>query len=133
MDMQDGPDDQVSYEIIIKRWVHSQPKARYAMFNMAFSLITMTLAISYVIINLVKPNYHTIFSWRYIYSWGVMILYYSNISIITSWERYVYCLFCNAMATLKPTNTRRIMLRCNTCGALVFANGILSQQRIQKL
>jgi len=49
-DMQDGPDDQVSYEIIIKRWVHSQPKARYAMFNMAFSLITMTLAISYVII-----------------------------------------------------------------------------------
>jgi len=67
-DMQDDPDDQVSYEIIIKRWVHSQPKARYAMFNMAFSLITMTPAISDTIINPAKSNYPTIFSWRYIYS-----------------------------------------------------------------
>ena len=54
-------------------------------------------------------------------------------SVIESWERYVHCLFCNAMATLKPTKTRRIMLRCNTCNALIFANGIISQQRIQTL
>ena len=38
-----------------------------------------------------------------------------------------------AMATLKPTKTRRIMLRCNTSGVLVFANGIISQQRIKTL
>ena len=54
-------------------------------------------------------------------------------SAIDSWERTVYCLFYNSMATLKPTKTRRIMLRCNTCSALVFANELLSQQRIQTL
>ena len=41
--------------------------------------------------------------------------------------------FCNAMATLKPTKTRRIMLRCSTCGALVLANGIISLQGIKML
>ena len=54
-------------------------------------------------------------------------------SIIDSWERAVHCLFCNSMATLKPTKTRRIMLRCNTCSTLVFANGAYSQQRIKTL
>jgi len=53
--------------------------------------------------------------------------------VINTWERYIYCLFCNAMATLKPTKTSRIMLRCNTCKVLVFANGIISQQRIKML
>ena len=59
------------------------------------------------------------------------ILYHNKLTVIDFWERIVYCLFCNSMATLKPTKTGCIMLRCNTCGALVFANGILSQQRIQ--
>ena len=54
-------------------------------------------------------------------------------SIINSWEGYVHCLFCNSMATLKPTKTRRIMLCCNVCGALVFANGSFSHQRIKTL
>jgi len=54
-------------------------------------------------------------------------------SIIESWERTVHCLFCNSMATLKLTKTRRIMLRCDVCGALVFANGLISQQRIKTL
>ena len=61
------------------------------------------------------------------------ILYYSNLYIIDSWERTVHCLFCNSMATLKSTKTKRIMLRCNVCGSLVFANRILSQQRIMTL
>lgn len=61
------------------------------------------------------------------------ILYHSKLSVIDYWERTVYCLFCNSLATLKPTKTGRIMLRCNTCGALVFANGIISQQRIKTL
>jgi len=55
------------------------------------------------------------------------------LTVINSWERTVHCLFCNSMATLKPTKTGRVMLRCNTCGALVFANGLLSQQRIKTL
>ena len=54
-------------------------------------------------------------------------------TVLDSWERIVYCLFCNSMATFKPTKTGRIMLRCNTCGALVFANGILSQKQIMKV
>ena len=54
-------------------------------------------------------------------------------SVIDSWGRYVHCLFCNAMAKLKPTKTGSYYATCNTCGALVFANGILSQQRIRTL
>ena len=54
-------------------------------------------------------------------------------TITDSWERIVYCLFCNSMASMKPTKTDHIMLRCNTCGGLVFANGIISQQRIKML
>src|SRR5690348_16079056 len=61
------------------------------------------------------------------------ISYYSKLSVVDPWERTVHCLFCNSLATLKPTKTIRIMLRCNTCGVLVFANSLLSQQRIQKL
>jgi len=55
------------------------------------------------------------------------------LTVLDPWERTVYCLFCNSMATLEPTKTGRIMLRCNTCGALVFANGLFSQQRIRTL
>jgi len=73
-----------------------------------------------------------VFSWRYIYLSGD-IFYYSKLSVVDPWERTVHCLFCNSLATLKPTKTIRIMLWCNTCGVLVFANGLLSQQRIQKL
>jgi len=53
--------------------------------------------------------------------------------VIDTCERYIYCFFCNAMATLKPTKTSRIMLGCNTCEVLVFVNGIISQQRIKML
>jgi hypothetical protein len=80
----------------------------------------------------VESNCSAIFSWHYI-SLRYDILYISKLSVIHSWERYVYCLFCNSMATLKPTKTGRIMLRCNTRSALIFANGMLSQQRIQML
>ena len=63
-----------------------------------------------------------------------MIYYFvSKLTVLDPWERTVYCLFCESKATLKPTKTGRIMLRCNTCGALVFANGIISQQRIMRL
>ena len=71
--------------------------------------------------------------WRYIYSWPM--LYYITVTCLLSIlgnDMYIV-FFCNAMATLKPTKTRRIMLRCNTCNALIFANGIISQQRIQTL
>lgn len=54
-------------------------------------------------------------------------------SFMRSWERIVYCILCNSMATLKPTKTGRIMLRCNTCGVLLFANGMLAQEHIKML
>jgi hypothetical protein len=48
---------------------------------------------------------------------------YSNISklsVTDSWERTVYYLFCNPMATLKSTETGSILLRCNTCSVMGF-------------
>jgi hypothetical protein len=33
---------------------------------------------------------------------------------------HIDSLFCNAMATLKPTKTRRITMRCDTYGVLVL-------------
>ena len=38
------------------------------------------------------------------------------------WNRIVYCPFCNWMATLKPTKTNKLMLRCNNCTFLIFVN-----------
>ena len=78
-----------------------------------------------------KPNRSP--SWRYIYSLVEGYYIIVTCQLLTYGNDTVHCLFCNAMATLKPTKTRRIMLRCNTCSALIFANGIISQQRIQTL
>lgn len=60
-------------------------------------------------------------------------MYISNRLDLRSWERIVYCILCKSMATLKPTKTGRVMLRCNTCGVLLFANGILAQDQIKRL
>jgi len=49
------------------------------------------------------------------------------------WIRTVYCPFCNYPATLKPTKTRHLMLRCDFCKGLVFGNGQISQQRLASL
>jgi len=87
---------------------------------------------THAIINPTKLNIPW-YSLGAIYTWDIDLLYYSNLSIIEPWERTVHCLFCNSMATLKPTKTRRIMLRCNTCSTLVFANGAYSQRRIKTL
>ena len=79
-----------------------------------------------------KPVFRNILLALYI-QLGQDIQYISKLSVLDPRERYVHCLFCNSMATLKPTKTGRIMLRCNTCSVLVFANGLLSQQRIKTL
>jgi len=47
----------VSYEIIIKRWLHSQPKVSTRCSKWLLNPIMMTPAISYVIINPGKLNY----------------------------------------------------------------------------
>ncbi len=52
---------------------------------------------------------------------------------LPQWNRIVYCPFCNWMATLKPTKTNKLMLRCNNCTLLIFANGKLSQQKLLML
>jgi hypothetical protein len=36
-------------------------------------------------------------------------------------------------STLKPTKTNKLMLRCNNCTLLIFANGRLSQQKLLML
>jgi translation initiation factor 2 beta subunit (eIF-2beta)/eIF-5 len=48
-------------------------------------------------------------------------------------EHYVYCPICSYMATVKPTKTGKMMLRCNSCSMLMFANASLSQQYLQRL
>ena len=47
--------------------------------------------------------------------------------------RRVHCLICNMLTILKPTKTKHIMLRCNNCNVLIYANGGLSQQRLISL
>ena len=47
--------------------------------------------------------------------------------------KWVHCLICNSIATLKGTKTRHLMLRCDYCGVLIYANQPLSQQRLVNL
>jgi phage FluMu protein Com len=39
----------------------------------------------------------------------------------------VQCPSCGSVAQIKSTKTSHLMLRCDSCGVLIFANGPLSQ------
>ena len=54
----------------------------------------------------------------------------NHASIDRSWKRNVVCPLCSFGATVKVTKTDNLVLRCDTCHALIFANGTLSQQRL---
>jgi len=47
--------------------------------------------------------------------------------------RLVHCLLCNSIATVKPTRTKKLMLRCDNCRLLVFANAQESQWKLSML
>ena len=47
--------------------------------------------------------------------------------------RTVTYLICNLLATVKPTKTNRLVLRCDNCGMLLFANGEDAQERLSEL
>lgn len=47
--------------------------------------------------------------------------------------RFVICPFCGSQAHVKPTKTHRLMLRCDLCRALMFANAETSQKYLQNL
>jgi len=47
--------------------------------------------------------------------------------------RFVICPFCGSQAHVKPTKTHRLMLRCDFCRALIFANAETSQQYLLNL
>ena len=47
--------------------------------------------------------------------------------------KLVYCPLCNSIATLKGTKTGHLMLRCDYCGVLIYANQPLSQQKLANL
>lgn len=47
--------------------------------------------------------------------------------------RFVICPFCGSQAHVKPTKTHRLMLRCDLCIALIFANADTSQKYLQNL
>jgi hypothetical protein len=51
-----------------------------------------------------------------------------TMDLAQQWERSVYCPFCRSIARLKPTKTNKLMLRCDGCGLLAFANAKYSQQ-----
>lgn len=47
--------------------------------------------------------------------------------------RLVICPVCHRQAHVKPTKTHRLMLRCDLCRALMFANAETSQQYLLNL
>jgi hypothetical protein len=47
--------------------------------------------------------------------------------------RFVICPVCGSQAHVKPTKTHRLMLRCDLCRALMFANADTSQQYLMNL
>ena len=47
--------------------------------------------------------------------------------------RTVACLLCHLPATVKPTKTNRLVLRCDNCGMPLFANGEDAQERLSGL
>jgi hypothetical protein len=51
----------------------------------------------------------------------------NDASIDRSWKRTVACPLCNFGATVKVIKTDNLVLRCDSCHALIFANGTLSQ------
>lgn len=58
----------------------------------------------------------------------------SNINSTKFYEtRFVICPVCGRQAHVKPTKTHRLMLRCDLCRALMFANGPESQQYLLNL
>jgi hypothetical protein len=48
-------------------------------------------------------------------------------------RRDVHCPLCNYPSTLKSTKTNRLMLRCDNCKVLIFANGHVSQAQLKAL
>jgi hypothetical protein len=54
-------------------------------------------------------------------------------SVGIGWIRSVRCVLCGSMATLKPTKTARLVLRCDYCGLLLFANKEVAQQILLRL
>jgi len=58
---------------------------------------------------------------------------YDNMSVGIGWVRSVRCVLCGSMATLKPTKTTRLVLRCDYCGLLLFANKEVAQQILLRL
>jgi hypothetical protein len=57
----------------------------------------------------------------------------NDASIDRSWKRKVACPLCSFGATVKVTKTDNLVLRCDTCRALIFANDLLSQQKLTSL
>lgn len=58
----------------------------------------------------------------------------NNINNTNFYEtRFVICFVCGRQAHVKPTKTHRLMLRCDLCRVLMFANGPDSQQYLLNL
>lgn len=47
-----------------------------------------------------------------------------------SYEREVHCPLCHSYAILKPTKTGKLVVRCDNCRLLLFANAPLSQEKL---
>lgn len=61
-------------------------------------------------------------------------LNFNNIDNSNFYEtRFVICFVCGRQAHMKPIKTHRLMLRCDLCRALMFANAETSQQYLLNL
>lgn len=47
--------------------------------------------------------------------------------------KFVYCPICKKQAYVKYTKTLHKMLRCDVCKVLIFANGPISEQYLNRL
>jgi hypothetical protein len=58
----------------------------------------------------------------------------NNINNTNFYEtRFVICPFCGSHTHVKPTRTHPLMLRCDLCRALMFANAETSQKYLLNL
>jgi len=63
-------------------------------------------------------------------SWNNQEPYYSNNNFDI---KFVYCPLCSNKAIVKSNKKNKKMLRCDLCYALIFANGVESQQILVNL
>jgi hypothetical protein len=65
--------------------------------------------------------------------WGFRLFGIHQMNFPRPASRPVHCPSCSSLAEIKLTKTKHLMLRCDFCKILIFANGPLSQAWLTNL